>query len=128
MKSKYHGPRVGYVKFISKRPRKEVENLHLRFRSAKDHNLIYDKGICVVSLEDEVGYEIMIIGLSDNFSIKDIRLCNCKNIREVSKSRYKNKKLKIPYGYHLYEAKVYGPIPSKLLKIIPLKKGDEFYE
>ena len=117
MKSKYHGPRAGYVKFISKKSRKEIETLHLRFRSAKDHNLIYNTGICVVSLEDEIGYEIMSIELFDSFSIKNIRSCNCKNIREVSKSRYKNKKLKIPYGYHLYEAKIYMPIPSKLLSI-----------
>ena len=122
MKRNKYESRVGYVKFISKKSRNNIENEMLRFYSANHFDLMYKDGICVASLTDDTAYEIMIIGLFDGSLIKDIRLCTCKNIREVSKKKYKNKKIKIPYGYHLYEAKIYKPKPALLIEEIPLEE------
>ena len=101
--------KVGYVKFMSKKSRKEIENESLRFTRSEDRD---DLNIYLFSIMDGSIYDgIMIEDKYDNI-MDFIWLCSCRNIKEISKSRYKIKK--IPKGYHLYQANIYKarPIPE----------------
>ena len=103
--------KVGYVKFVSKKSRKEIENELMMFSTEiTDEYIINNKtNQSLFSWNDGSRYPIIVVYSTDKNFLDYYQKCECRNITEISKKRFKYENVKIPYGYHLYRANIYYP-------------------
>lgn len=108
--------KVGYVKFISKKSRTEIEKEEMVFTTDKTKKFIVDEKTnqCLFSREEGERYPIIVVYSTDRNFLHYYDECECRNITEISKNCFKYKNIKILQGYHLYRANIYHPTIDEL--------------